>query len=287
MPRTAARWSWEPSKATPRSSSTRPICAKTRASTPPTCWPRLRTSIPTRNYLYHRRRFSRQLELGALRRGSRSPRAIRHCAAPRRGRRRTGARDRSGAARDARARDHAEPAGDPRIGDARAYADIAGSQHSVSCPSRSGSTSSRAVSTATRTLSSSGYRIAAAAMVALFAACATTQSPDDAAVCSAYSAGRSHVEVVADGSITRVLGVAPGRVSPHEGFLMAGLGVQSRRAGRGEHGLYGIHSAGGRPARRRERRVRILPARRCRSLDASRPSRPPRRRLRRGRRQAL
>jgi hypothetical protein len=70
-------------------------------------------------------------------------------------------------------------------------------------------------------LSSSDYRIAAAAIVALVAAgCATTQSPNDAAICSAYSAGRSHVEVVADGSITRVLGVAPGRVSPHEGFLM-------------------------------------------------------------------
>jgi len=52
------------------------------------------------------------------------------------------------------------------------------------------------------------------------AACSTTQSPDDAAVCAAYNAGRSHVEVVADGSVTRVLGVAAGRASPHEGFLM-------------------------------------------------------------------
>jgi len=54
----------------------------------------------------------------------------------------------------------------------------------------------------------------------LVAGCATTQSPNDPAVCAAYSAGRSHVEVVADGTVTRVLGMAPGRVSPHEGFLL-------------------------------------------------------------------
>jgi hypothetical protein len=70
-------------------------------------------------------------------------------------------------------------------------------------------------------LSRRDFRAALAAMLALCAAaCAATQSPDDRAVCAAYDAGRSHVEVVADGSVTRVLGVAPGRVSPHEGFLM-------------------------------------------------------------------
>ncbi|MBV8221771.1 MAG: DUF3465 domain-containing protein, partial [Candidatus Eremiobacteraeota bacterium] len=52
------------------------------------------------------------------------------------------------------------------------------------------------------------------------ASCSTTQSPNDRAVCDAYSAQRSHVEVAADGTVTRVLGVAPGRVSPHEGFLL-------------------------------------------------------------------
>jgi len=52
------------------------------------------------------------------------------------------------------------------------------------------------------------------------AACSTTQPPNDRAVCEAYSAQRSRVEVVADGTVTRVLGVAPGRVSPHEGFLL-------------------------------------------------------------------
>lgn len=52
------------------------------------------------------------------------------------------------------------------------------------------------------------------------AGCSTTQPPNDRAVCDAYAAQRSHVEVVADGTVTRVLGVAPGRVSPHEGFLL-------------------------------------------------------------------
>lgn len=53
-----------------------------------------------------------------------------------------------------------------------------------------------------------------------FAACSTTQTPNDRAVCDAYSAQRSHVEVVADGTVTRLLGVAQGRMSPHEGFLL-------------------------------------------------------------------
>jgi hypothetical protein len=60
----------------------------------------------------------------------------------------------------------------------------------------------------------------AVALFALLSACAASQSPDDGAVCAAYTAGRSHVEVVADGTVTRVLGVAPGRTSPHEGFLL-------------------------------------------------------------------
>lgn len=54
---------------------------------------------------------------------------------------------------------------------------------------------------------------------AALTACAP-QTPNDAAVCSAFAARRSHVEVVADGTVTRVLGVAAGRVSPHEGFLL-------------------------------------------------------------------
>lgn len=56
--------------------------------------------------------------------------------------------------------------------------------------------------------------------VAALVACAANQTPDDRAVCDAYSAGRSHVEVVANGTVTRVLGVRPGLESPHEGFLL-------------------------------------------------------------------
>jgi hypothetical protein len=61
---------------------------------------------------------------------------------------------------------------------------------------------------------------AAAVAAAVFAGCSGTATPDDAAVCSAFHDGRSHVEVVADGKVVRALGTAPGRVSPHEGFLM-------------------------------------------------------------------
>jgi hypothetical protein len=66
----------------------------------------------------------------------------------------------------------------------------------------------------------SAARACAAALLALVAGCAAQTGPDDAAVCAAYHAGRSHVEVVASGRVTRVLGVQNGRVSPHEGFLM-------------------------------------------------------------------
>lgn len=68
-----------------------------------------------------------------------------------------------------------------------------------------------------------GYRLrfnAAAFWVAALAGCAAQTAPNDAAICSAYNAGQSHVEVVADGTVTRVLGIQNGRVSPHEGFLM-------------------------------------------------------------------
>ncbi len=61
---------------------------------------------------------------------------------------------------------------------------------------------------------------AAAAVAGALAACSATQSPDDGAVCTAFGGGQSRVEVVADGTVTRVLGVQQGRVSPHEGFLL-------------------------------------------------------------------
>ena len=60
--------------------------------------------------------------------------------------------------------------------------------------------------------------VTAAAIV--MSSCGGATTPDDAALCSAFRDARSHVEIVADGHVTAVLGVAPGRVSPHEGFLM-------------------------------------------------------------------
>jgi Protein of unknown function (DUF3465) len=64
-------------------------------------------------------------------------------------------------------------------------------------------------------------RFASAMLAGAFlGACASTQTPDDPAVCAAYSAGRSGAEVVASGKVTQIYGVRPGRSSPHEGFLV-------------------------------------------------------------------
>ena len=64
-------------------------------------------------------------------------------------------------------------------------------------------------------------RLLAPLAIALAASgCGGGAAPGDAAVCSAYHDGRSGVEVVADGHVAAVLGVAQGRVSPHEGFLV-------------------------------------------------------------------
>jgi len=60
----------------------------------------------------------------------------------------------------------------------------------------------------------------AAALLAAACGCTANQTPNDRALCDAYAAQRSHVEVVADGTITRLLGVRPGVESPHEGFLL-------------------------------------------------------------------
>lgn len=67
---------------------------------------------------------------------------------------------------------------------------------------------------------SRGRAILVALIGASLCACAASQVPDDAAVCAAFSAQRSGVEVVAQGSVTHVLGVQAGRSSPHEGFLL-------------------------------------------------------------------
>jgi hypothetical protein len=66
----------------------------------------------------------------------------------------------------------------------------------------------------------SKLRVAALLAAAALGACSATQNPDDAAVCTAYAAQRSGVEVVAGGTVSRDLGVRAGRSSPHEGFLL-------------------------------------------------------------------
>jgi hypothetical protein len=58
-----------------------------------------------------------------------------------------------------------------------------------------------------------------AALVMATACSGSATSVNDGAVCTAYQAGRSHVEVVADGTVTRLLGTHAGIESPHEGFL--------------------------------------------------------------------
>jgi hypothetical protein len=64
-------------------------------------------------------------------------------------------------------------------------------------------------------------RLPLAAAALLLAACsAPAQSADNAAVCGAFASARSHVEVVAGGTVTRIFGTQPGVSSPHEGFLM-------------------------------------------------------------------
>jgi hypothetical protein len=80
-----------------------------------------------------------------------------------------------------------------------------------------GNTSSRSGSTVLATRSA---LVASLAIAACASACGGNGTTDDAAVCSAYHNGRSGVEVVADGRVTAILGVAQGRVSPHEGFLV-------------------------------------------------------------------
>ncbi|MBV9719028.1 MAG: DUF3465 domain-containing protein [Candidatus Eremiobacteraeota bacterium] len=55
--------------------------------------------------------------------------------------------------------------------------------------------------------------------VLLATGCTATEAANDTALCQAYNSQRSHVEVIADGKVTRIMGVQPGRVSPHEGFL--------------------------------------------------------------------
>lgn len=68
-------------------------------------------------------------------------------------------------------------------------------------------------------------RALAAGLALAFAGCSAP--PENQAVCDAYAAGRSHVEVLASGEVERVLGTQPGVVGPHEGFLLR-LGTACR-----------------------------------------------------------
>ena len=65
-------------------------------------------------------------------------------------------------------------------------------------------------------------RLIGVLLCAALCACSesTTQAPNDSAVCRAFAARQSSVEVVSEGSVTRLLGTRAGRQSPHQGFLM-------------------------------------------------------------------
>jgi hypothetical protein len=57
------------------------------------------------------------------------------------------------------------------------------------------------------------------AMTLALTACASN-APDNAAVCQAVTAGASHVEVVARGIVTQMLGSSTGAGGAHEGLMM-------------------------------------------------------------------
>lgn len=59
-----------------------------------------------------------------------------------------------------------------------------------------------------------------AAALTLLALCSCTPGPNDAALCTAIASRTSGVEVIADGTVARVLGTSAGPSGPHEGFLL-------------------------------------------------------------------
>ncbi|MBD5654093.1 MAG: DUF3465 domain-containing protein [Candidatus Eremiobacteraeota bacterium] len=80
-------------------------------------------------------------------------------------------------------------------------------------------------------MTSTTRRNAALGLVLALAACAPAATSADAgngAIYDAWRAGRSHVEVTASGTIARVLGTRPGRISAHEGFLLHLRGAAGR-----------------------------------------------------------
>lgn len=64
--------------------------------------------------------------------------------------------------------------------------------------------------------------LAAGALAALvLGGCSgTPEQPDNAAICRAYGANASHVEVLGKGTVLSILGTSPGPSGEHEGFLL-------------------------------------------------------------------
>ncbi len=64
------------------------------------------------------------------------------------------------------------------------------------------------------------YAVAVAVVAALCGCVSQATQTNDAAVCDAFNAQRSHVEVVATGTVYRILGTRGGPNGSHEGYLM-------------------------------------------------------------------
>ena len=255
-----------------------------RPATPPICSRGCARSYPGANvHVHHRRRFAREFGVGSLRRSAGS--LERFVIAPRPGVR-ADALGRVLAAvpgRSARARRVAEPAGGSRIGDARfARCCRKAAAFATSCPNRFGNTSSRNSSTASAMRSG----LARAGSPSRSGRRAPRRrTPDDAAVCSAYRDGRSHVEVVADGRVTRRTRRRAGpRQPPRRVSDATRFRLRRHRSRRSQHRFHRRVSDRARRPRGRQGRVRVLSARRRDPLDASRPARAARRRLRAARR---
>jgi len=63
-------------------------------------------------------------------------------------------------------------------------------------------------------------RVAGAGVLLALAACAPSAHGEEGAVYRAWAEQRSYVEVTAQGSVARVLGIRTGPSGPHEGFLL-------------------------------------------------------------------
>ncbi|MGH7738480.1 MAG: DUF3465 domain-containing protein [Candidatus Tyrphobacter sp.] len=57
-------------------------------------------------------------------------------------------------------------------------------------------------------------------VMAVVALSSCTPGPNDAALCRAIASSANGTEVVADGTVTQILGTHPGRSGAHEGFVL-------------------------------------------------------------------